>query len=259
LSRVSVKKHPANRASKSFDLCERQSKPPDALMQNNKFTRIVEIVGPAGAGKTTLCQALSGRNESIYPSNFPDVRAISDAPFFIWNGLQISPALLSLPKHNSRRLTRREFAWLSILHGWPDVLQKELKDHKIIILDQGPVYLMTETCEFGPEYLREQKAENLRRDLYARWAGTLDTIVWLDAPDTDLLKRIRNRDKGHAVKNESVETTFEFLARFRKAYERIISNLTTHHRNLKVLRFDTSQRSPEEIVNQLLLEFGSDL
>jgi hypothetical protein len=36
-------------------------------------------------------------------------------------------------------------------------------------------------------------------------------IVWLDAPDTDLLKRIRNRDKEHVVKNKLVETAFEFL------------------------------------------------
>ena len=70
------------------------------------------------------------------------------------------PLLFSVyPEHNSRKLTRREFAWLSILNGWPDVLQKELKNNKTIILDQGPVYLLTEISEFGPEYLRRQKAE----------------------------------------------------------------------------------------------------
>ena len=82
-------------------------------------------------------------------------------------------------------------------------------------------------------------------------------IVWLDAPDTDLLKRIRNRDKEHVVKNESIETTFEFLAGYRKAYEQTISSLSANHNDLKVLRFDTSQKSPQEIANQLLFEFGS--
>ena len=224
---------------------------------NTIVPRIVEIIGPAGAGKTTLCHALRYCNGPIHLSNFPDVRKIAYAPFFIWNGLQISPALLGLSQRNSRKLTRREFAWLSILNGWPDVLQRELKNNRVIILDQGPVYLLTETSEFGPEYLRRQKAESFWRDLYSRWADMLDMIVWLDAADTDLLKRIRSRDKEHVVKNESVETTFEFLARYRKAYERTISNLSANHHDLKVLRFDTSQQSADEIASTLLFEFGS--
>lgn len=218
---------------------------------------MVEIVGPAGAGKTTLCNALSHYNESIHLGNFPDVRKISDAPFFIWNGLQISPALLSLSQHNSRKLTRREFAWLSILNGWSAILQRDFKNNITIILDQGPVYLLTEISEFGPEYLGGKKAENLWQDLYSRWADALDMIVLLDADDIELLKRIRTRDKEHIVKNESIETTFEFLAGYRKAYERIISNLSAIQPNLKILRFDTTHISPEEIANQLLFEFDS--
>jgi hypothetical protein len=222
------------------------------------LTQIVEIVGPAGAGKTALYHELSRGSSSIYPGNFPDVRKLSTAPFFLRNGLQISTSLLSLSQHNTRKLTRREFAWLSILYGWPDILRKELKNkHQTIILDQGPVYLLTETCEFGPEYLRAQKAESLRQDLYSRWANTLNMIIWLDAADIDLLNRIRRRDKAHIVKDESVETTYEFLARFRKAYARTISNLTARHQDLKILRFDTSKKTPEEIARQLLYEFGS--
>jgi deoxyadenosine/deoxycytidine kinase len=225
---------------------------------NNRRSRIVEIVGPAGAGKTTLCNALSQGSDTIHLGKFPDVRKISDAPFFIWNGLQIFPYLFNLPWRKGRKLTRREFAFLSILNGWPDVFQKELKNNKTIILDQGPVYLLAELYESGPEFLKRQEAEKMWRDLYSRWADTLDMIIWLDAADTDLMKRIRNRDKEHVVKNESVETTFEFLAAYRKAYERIISNLSANHNHLKILRFDTSQKSSQEIVSQLLIEFDSD-
>lgn len=224
---------------------------------NNIFPRIVEVIGPAGAGKTTLCHVLSQSNKSIHLSNFPDVRNISDSLFFFWNGLQITPGLLRLSQRESRKLTRREFAWLSILYGWPDTLLDELKKNKVLVLDQGPVYLLTEAGEFGPECLRGTKAENFWQGLYSRWSYTLDLIVWLDAADTDLQKRICTRDKEHVIKNESVENISIFLNRYRKAYERTISNLLANHTGLKVLRFDTSQYSPEVIANQLLTKFGS--
>jgi deoxyadenosine/deoxycytidine kinase len=226
-------------------------------MMNNMVPRIVEIVGPAGVGKSTLCNVLSQSRDSVHLGDFPDARKISYAPFFVENCIRIFPSLFSLPRHTGRKLTRREFAWLAILYGWPTVLQKELKNNKSIILDQGPVYLLAETNELGPEYLKRPNAEEFWRNLYSRWAGTLDMIVWLDAPDAELLKRIRSREKAHVVKNESVETTFEFLAGYRKAFERIISDLSTNHNNLQVLRFDTGQKSPQEIANQILFELAS--
>jgi len=225
-------------------------------MTNHNSPRIVEIIGPAGAGKTTLCRALSPCKKSFHMGNFPDIRKISSMPFFIKNGFQMLPALLKLPRDNSRKLTRREFAWLSILNGWSDILQK-VAENKIVILDQGPVFLLTETREFGPEYLRNENADFLWQGLSSRWGNTLDMIVWLDAPDTSLMTRIRNRGKEHVIKNESDETIHAFLARYRKAYERTISKLSANHSDLKILRFDTSQTSAEEIVCRLLFEFSS--
>jgi RNase adaptor protein for sRNA GlmZ degradation len=130
------------------------------------------------------------------------------------------------------------------------------KSHDIILLDQGPVYLLTETSEFGPEYLRRKTAtELLWKDLYSRWANVLDVVVWLDAADADLAERIRNRRKEHPVKDRSMETTFEFLVRYRSAYERTLCRLLANRPGLKILRFDTGRTSLQEIADQLLPEF----
>jgi len=220
-------------------------------------TRVVEIVGPAGAGKTTLYQALNCHPKSVRLGNFPDVRKMTDAPFFVANGIQLIPSLLGLYRPDSRQLTRREFAWMTILNGWPAILCKELRnDNQTIILDQGPVYLLAEMRLFGPEYLRQKAAERLWQDLYGRWGATLDMVVWLDAADDILLDRIQTRQQEHVVKAEPAPVICEFLDRYRTEYEFILSILTNKMPSLKVLRFDTGRQQPQDIMSQFLSELN---
>jgi hypothetical protein len=115
---------------------------------------------------------------------------------------------------------------------------------------------MTEMREFGPERLRSPRAEEMWQALHRRWAGILDAIVWLDAPDMFLVQRIRTRDKEHIVKNESADSVIDFLARSRAGYERNLSALAAHRAGLRVLRFDTNQETPSQITAQLLTSFG---
>lgn len=212
----------------------------------------MEIVGLAGAGKSTLCETLLRQNQAIRAENFPDVRKLTSAPFFLWNGIPLLADALRFRRPRVGFLHRREFAWLTILRGWPDILQKESNDHQIIVLDQGPVYLLTELHEFGPESLRTKAAETMWQGTFDRWAHTLDGIIWLDATDADLMLRIRRRDKEHPVKKATDENTLTFLNRYRKAYERIISQLSAYRPAIKILRYNTSQKTPAQIVNQLL-------
>jgi hypothetical protein len=221
------------------------------------MSRVVEIIGPAGAGKTTLFKALSDYPDQIRLSDFPNVRRVTDAPFFIRYGLQLIPSLFRLYRRTSRQMSRREFAWMSILKGWPFVLQRAIKKNsQVIVLDQGPVYLLAEMREFGPEYLKSEDAEKFWRELYCQWAATLDMIVWLDAADIYLLERIRTRDDDHVVKNEAAPIVFEFLERYRRAYDYVLSKLESCTGGPRVLRFNTRTYTPGEIVDCLLAEFG---
>jgi len=218
-------------------------------------TRVVEIVGPAGAGKTTLYRALDCDPERIRLENFPDVRKASDAPFFIWNGLQLTPRLLRLYRPESRQLTRREFAWMTILHGWSALLRRHSSERsQVIVLDQGPIYLMAEMRLFGPDYLRQSAAEMLWQSLYDCWGPTLDMVLWLDAANDVLFDRIRSREEEHIVKTEPAVVVYEFLDRYRADYEILLSSMTAKKAGLRVLRFDTGREKPQEIVNKLLSE-----
>lgn len=218
-------------------------------------TGVVEIIGPAGAGKTTLYQALDCYTESIQLGNFPDVRKVTDAPFFISNGLRLIPSLLNLYQRTSRQLTRREFAWMTILCGWSNLLRRGTNNaNKVVILDQGPIYLLAEMRLFGPDYLRQKTAEKLWQDLYERWRATLHMVVWLDAADDILLNRIRNRRQEHVVKTQPATVVYEFLDRYRAEYKFIVSALTANKIGPKVLQLDTGRQKPADILNQFLSE-----
>ena len=217
---------------------------------------VVEVVGVAGAGKSTLCQALGEYPKLFRLDNFPDVRRLENAPFYLGNGLKLIPKLLRLDRSGSRQLSRREFAWLTILHGWPTLFRKARNDGSVIILDQGPIYLMAELLLFGPEYLRKEAAEFLWQDLYNQWRDIITMVVWLDAPDEILLDRIRTRQQDHIVKNQPLQMVVEFLARYRRQYEVIMAGLASQANSPKVLRFDTGCLSTQAIARQLPVELN---
>jgi len=118
------------------------------------------------------------------------------------------------------------------------------------------VYLMAEMRDFGPEYLKGKAAKRIWQDLYSRWASILDMIVWLDAENSDLLKRIRTRDQEHVVKNSSESTMVDFLERYRKDYQFTVSSLCQEKPELRVLKFDTGKQRTHDIVDSMLSEIN---
>ena len=100
--------------------------------------------------------------------NFPDVRKVADAPFFISNGLQLIPSLLRLISTQQQTTYPAGICLDDDSKGLVFSLTQRNRsdDNKVIILDQGPVYLLAEMRLFGPEYLRQKDAERFWQDLY---------------------------------------------------------------------------------------------
>lgn len=217
--------------------------------------RIVEIVGPAGTGKTALLRALSQHSESIIVGARPRVRRIRHIPFFVGNAISLLPILLRLYR-NGTGFTRKEIVMLERLKGWHHVLARQVsRSGRIIVLDQGPIFKLSWLSEFGPEGLKCQGSENWWDRMIKQWAAALDSVIRLDAPDTVLMERINARNKPHAVKGKPQQEVYRFLARERTSMEAVISRLTVDG-GPRVLRFDTSQESPDQIVGQVLVAFG---
>lgn len=226
----------------------------DKREKNKKPGNIIELVGPAGAGKTTLAAELKNRNLRIKLATPPYFRDLNTIPFFTRNILSLLPIIyFTYRAKSNRQLTRSEIVWMATLNGWQRLLaQQASKNEANIVLDQGPVYLLAELMAFGPDCLKNDNVKNWWDNAFKHWASILDLIVWLDTSDYTLIERIENRDKWHIMKGHKEKDLIKFLKDYREAYENVISSLTSYNPRLKIIRFDTGLASPEMVLDKLI-------
>ena len=200
--------------------------------------RLVELVGAAGAGKTTVAHLLRR----------PDF------------GMRAAPGLWSLPRGplglNTLRLLPRVLGFYRAVPSWKELKQIVRLDtlYKVVgrrngatgpvLLDEGPVLALGWLAVNGDDRIRRPAFGAWRDDAIARWATALDVVVVLDAPDAVLARRIRERAKPHEVKGGTDEEIAAFAQKFRAALAGAIAALQ-HTGTVAVIRIDTSDDPPE--------------
>jgi deoxyadenosine/deoxycytidine kinase len=179
-------------------------------------------------------------------------RKITFFPFF----LSILPVLLItfLQKHKS--MSSRWFTWEEIkemvnLKRLNHVLQQKTTNNcAAIVLDHEPVYLLTWLHAFVLDDIKNRSLKNWWNEMLNQCASLLDIIIWLDAPESILAERIKNRDCNHRIKEKPEQAIFDFLERYRRSYKYVISRLTANG-GPKVFNIDTDKESPDRVVNKI--------
>lgn len=218
----------------------------------NNRPLFVELVGPAGAGKTTLAHALQQKNQEVRRAPKPSYRFGRSVSFFVRNAVPLMPVFFG-QRSKDGWLTWREIWWMTYLNGWDQVLGRQRSgDGTLYLLDHGPVYMLTSLLEFGPGSIQGQSFREWWDRRLKAWALLLDVLVWLDAPNAVLANRINARNSWHVIKEAPEQEMSEFLTRYRSAFERVIALSKAQNRCLEVLRFHTAQEPPEQIAEQIL-------
>lgn len=211
---------------------------------------IIELIGPAGAGKTTLSKALSQRNKEIQIGPDIELRKAKHLPIFFRSIPSSLPLLLHRLRPNGR-LTWTELKDIAYLEGWPDLLKRQAPNMgKVILLDQGPVFRLATLQEFGPEMLKGKPFQAWWFDVYQQWAATLDMVIWLDTSDTILMERINTRSKKHDIKGKPDLEAQKFLLQYRRSYKDVLTKLASYN-GPAVSKFDTSKVSVEQIAEEI--------
>lgn len=203
----------------------------------------LELVGPPGAGKTTICRELIARHEAAAPK--PRLRRLRHGPRFVVTAARLFPRVV--------RCVPREKAVTML---YLDVLAQVLSlpktvDAELYVFDQGPVYHLATIAAPGPMMAVPEHLGSWWKDSLDTWASLLGLVVWLDAPDASLVERIDGREKWHSLKGAPEAAVSRELARRRTLHDGLVTELARRPGGPDVVRFDTSVEGIDEIVNRL--------
>jgi adenylate kinase family enzyme len=201
---------------------------------------LVELVGPAGAGKSTVAHLLRQ----------PD------------GGMHAAPGLWSLPRGplglTAVRLLPRVLGFYRAFPGrvWEEMKQVIRLDtlYRVVgarngatgpvLLDEGPVLALGWFAVYGDERVRRPAFAAWLERAVTRWASVLDVVVLLDAPDAVLVRRIRERAKPHGAKAKTEGEITAFIQTYRAALEAAVAALRRAG-GVNVVRIDTGTATPE--------------
>jgi thymidylate kinase len=209
---------------------------------------LVELAGPAGAGKSTLARTLTER----YRAGSGTIWGLP-VPALLGNGAQLLPTFIPFWRHSRSLLwdEARHMVRLRTLHR--ALRQDDRRQARIVIFDEGPVFALAWLRGFGHGVMRSEASGEWWRTTLREWAGDVDLVVVLDASDNVLAHRIRSRPEWHEVKQASDAEISPWLARFRSALDWVLGELT-HAGGPVILRIpadDPPERLAELIIGAL--------
>ncbi len=182
---------------------------------------LVELVGPAGAGKSLLADRLRVRGDVVRASvwNLPRVLIFESA-------LRSLPVLLRMCVE-TRAFPRAELEQIVRLNALRLFVRRRVGGARLVVLDEGPVFALSWLRVFGHPRIQNGRLNPWWRRTLADWAGVLDRVVMLDAPEPVLVSRIRGRQKPHDIFRQMTDAQIlDLIARYRTAFDGVLAALT---------------------------------
>ncbi len=208
---------------------------------------VLELVGPAGSGKTTVADALRGAGP-------PEPGAASGVGVEAAHGARLAALGRVTPVLAAARVSGRGRWWtagelrgIAALEAWRRPLREAASGTGgAVVLDHGPVFRLAALAAYGPPMSRTAPFCAWWERTALAWADLLDGVVWLDADDAVLQARIDSRDRSHRIRGAGQPDAAEFLARYRQAYRAAVTALADA--GTPVVHLDTTTLAPEQVV-----------
>lgn len=207
----------------------------------------VEVLGVAGAGKSTLTERLRSDPGTVR-ADFIHTRI----PGHLLELLRSVPRLLPILADGLVRRPRiswREVKLLAYATRWRSFVGAP-PDTPVVVFDQGPLYAIVRLAAEGKPFTRRPSFARWRTATLHACRTQIDVVVWLDAPDQVLWRRINERIQAHATKGGDAASGYRFLGRYRAAFELLAGELDVAG-GPTIVRLDTGARSPDRIADDV--------
>jgi hypothetical protein len=192
-------------------------------------TRVVELAGPAGAGKTTAVRALSAQPDGTR------VGLQAGRPRTAAALARVTPLLLERVAAG-RWWSAPELRSIGYLGAWRGAVSR-LETDELVLLDHGPVFRLAMLLVDAPP-VGGSRLERWWQSRAREWAGLLEAVVCLDASDEVLIGRIEERPRSHRVRGADRADAEAFLKSYREAFAAVLDAVETA--GTRVFRVDTA-------------------
>jgi shikimate kinase len=208
---------------------------------------VVELVGAWGAGKSSLVAALTRRDDTVRAA--PPVWVLPKRLLALGALQTIATAVHSIAR--GWRLEWKDARRLVRLRALCHHLKILRAGGGIVVVEDGPALILA--------WLREAAGRSDERGVapwwrsaIERWVKTVDVVVFLDASEAVLARRVLARTQDNPFKDRPEAELSETLKRSREAYERVLADLPAF-RGPTVLPFRTDRTSIARITDELMV------
>lgn len=208
---------------------------------------LIELVGVAGSGKSSVASALY--DDAYVQPPFISARNPRHLMQLLLAIPELSP-LLILGLLRKPRTTWADFKLMVYVTRWRGFFLRRIENHDgPVVFDQGPLYALARLEAKG---LGIGSTEAFRRwwgRMLTKWAKEMSLVIWLDATNEDLIRRINERAGSHTIKGAPTREATRFLDHYRTVFANLLRRV--EQQGAEVVRVDTSDMERSEVVDSV--------